>query len=387
MFCSCGSPGRKTRGKIGVSDAEADLDDHNTCEGDTDEDDTSETIDNEDDTSEAIDDEDEAKNLEKLKARLQPKTPHFFSYNGDRLHVRHWLPASTATCKGTVFYIHGLNGHLNGLASIQKAIAQAGFAVLGLDIVGHGYSEGLRSYVEDFEDVFDSVLHFVGLVMGSLADDDESDLGLSDSILKLMRSKPYFFLGESMGGMLAMYVSIRLHQDSGVCTERHEGTILIAPSLAVSIPSPPVVALLQTVVVPLAREQLMPESVSKASRPQPELQWRDPEEAHLRELDDWNRFPGVGLSWKERMRWATASAFASIYQGIDDEMKAVDFPFLVLHDPDDGICAYSGSEKLVELSPSQDKKLVEAKGALHDVSTNELPWVLDQILPWLDCHL
>jgi len=331
--------------------------------------------------------DDERRKREILRAMLLPQTPYFFYHDGKRLHVRHWLPPAGATISGTIFFMHGLNGHQNGVerGTFQNEFAKAGFAVAGFDCDGHGYSEGLRSYVEDFEDIFNEMLHFVGLVMGSVNDEDK-DLGLSHEILAQLRSKPYFIMGESMGGMLSMLSTVRLYQKD-VCAKRPNGIVLIAPALKVDIPSAIVVTLLQTVVVPLFRTSLMPEAVSKASNPHPELCWKDPEKAAKEELDNWHRFPGLGLCWKDRMRWATASAFATCFQGIENEMAAVECPILVLHDPGDQITSFSGSEKLMELSPSQDKTLIKAKGALHDVCGNELEWSLKQILPWLHNHL
>merc|ERR550537_753216 len=107
-----------------------------------------------------------------------------------------------------------------------------------------------------------------------------------------------------MGGMLAMYVSNRLSTlDDQSWVERHHGTVLIAPALSVNIPSRAVVLLLQAVVVPLASKQLMPQWVSKSSKPEPEYQYKDPKFAYMTELDDWHRFPGDGLAWKQNMRW------------------------------------------------------------------------------------
>mmetsp|Transcript_68041 Transcript_68041/g.199814 ORF Transcript_68041/g.199814 Transcript_68041/m.199814 type:complete len:363 (+) Transcript_68041:50-1138(+) len=338
---------------------------------------------------EELGDPKEAALREKVRAWISPKTPHFFRHGGQRLHVRHWLPAGAI--QGSVVYIHGLNGHVNRptLGELGVALQQQGFAVLTFDLPGNGYSDGLRSYVEDFESFFDAVLCFVRLALGESKDPDpeEADLGLAPAVKRQLLSRPYFIMGESMGGMLAMYSSLRLEESSPPWLDRYRGTILSAPALAVDTPSPAVICFLQNIVVPLAKERLMPEGVSKSSKPDPKLIARNPERTEIMELDDIKRFPGVALGWQDKMRWATASAFATIYSGIEGDMAEVDFPMIVLHDPDDAICKCSGSERLVELATSSDKEFIKKPGALHDIFANEFEWALGQVLPWMLARL
>lgn len=328
----------------------------------------------------------EREQREKLKAWLLPRTDFRFVHEGQSLHVRHWLPPEQGSARGVIFYIHGLNGHINrpSLDSSCKELAENCYAVLSFDQAGNGYSDGLRAYVSDFEDVFKSVLHLVQLVMeGPNHPEDGDNLGLSDAVARHLRKLPFFFFGESMGGMLAMYASIRLSEMSPSWAAQHRGTILIAPALKVDTPPRPVILLLQTIVVPLASTQLMSDMVSSSSKPKTELVCRDAEHVRMCELDDWNRFPGLGLGWQTQMRWATASAFATIYSRIEQDMGLVACPLLVLHDPEDKVCDYEGSQRLMQLCVSSDKKLVDAPNCLHDIRFNDTPWCMAQVLPWL----
>jgi len=334
----------------------------------------------------------ESAEAKRLRDWLLPRTPFFFNDDGVRLHVRHFLPTDTNNLRGTIFYLHGLNCHINGpgFASMGNAFAAAGFSMLSFDLVGNGYSEGLRAYVEDFEDVFKSILSFVRLVM--CKDCSDKDLtcmeqpyhfGIPDDMLNRIRSQPYFFMGESMGGMLAMYASIRLKQTSAPWHSQHHGTLLVAPALAVNVPPRPVVCLLTSVVVPLASKELMPKAVSSSAKPELTHVYRDPEHAKAAMQDDYHAFPGIGLHWRREMRWATAGSFAAIFSKINDDMKEVDCPLLVLHDPQDQITKVDGSRRLIQVAASKDKELVERPGALHDMISNEFDWFMGKVLPWL----
>merc|ERR1711920_159931 len=127
----------------------------------------------------------------------------------------------------------------------------------------------------------------------------------------------------------------------------------------------------------------MPEGVSSSSKPDPALEIRDPEQRAMLELDDYHRFPGVGLGWKQKMRWGTASAFASLYAEIEDDMEDVECALLILHDPEDQITSASGSRRLIELAQSSDKTLVDAPNGLHDIISNQKDWALGVIAEWL----
>jgi len=334
----------------------------------------------------------ESLEAKQLREWLLPKTQFFFKHEGACLHIRHFLPQEANKLRGTIVYLHGLNCHVNGpgMATLGNAFAAAGFGMLSFDLVGNGYSEGLRSYVEDFETVFRSILHFVRLVMCKDSSDknvagteEVFNLGIPDNMLFRIRSSPYFFMGESMGGMLATYASIRLKQACPPWLSQHHGTVLVAPALAVNVPPKAVVMLLRSVVVPLASKELMPQAVSSASKPEPSHVYRDPEQAKVAMQDDYHAFPGIGLQWRREMRWATAGAFAAIFSTIDDDMTSVDCPLLVLHDPLDQITKVDGSRRLVQVAASQDKELIERPGALHDIVSNEFDWFMGKVLPWL----
>jgi len=308
-------------------------------------------------------DEEENFVAKKLPEWWLPRTPGFFKLNGVHLHVRHFLPDEASKLRGTIFYVHGLKCHVNrpSLAILGNALTTAGFSMLTFDLMGNGYSEGLRDYVEDLEDVFRSVLRFVQIVMTEGHSDTDFactgelfDLGISDDMLNSIRSLPYFFLGESMGGILAMYSSIRLKQASPPWLSRHHGVVLVAPALAVKVPPKEVVMLLKSVVVPLASKDMIPQAVSNLPAGQ-----------------------------SSHVLWAAESAFAAMALKIDDDMKDVDCPLLVLHDPNDEVAKVDGSRRLVQIAASQDKELVECPGATHNVISNKLHLFMGKVLPWL----
>jgi acylglycerol lipase len=60
--------------------------------------------------------------------------------------------------------IHGVNEHSGRYAHLAEYFTARGFAVYSLDQIGHGKSEGTRSFVEKFSYLVDDILAYLDLV-------------------------------------------------------------------------------------------------------------------------------------------------------------------------------------------------------------------------------
>eukprot|EP00930_Biecheleria_cincta_P081650 TRINITY_DN7087_c0_g1_i2.p1 TRINITY_DN7087_c0_g1~~TRINITY_DN7087_c0_g1_i2.p1 ORF type:complete len:138 (+),score=32.86 TRINITY_DN7087_c0_g1_i2:264-677(+) len=106
--------------------------------------------------------------------------------------------------------------------------------------------------------------------------------------------------------------------------------------------------------------------------------------AEMELRDCSQRLPGVGLGYNQAMRWGTAGAFSELFSHIEEDMEDVDFPFLVIHDPEDSTCLFSGSERLIQLAPSEDKLLYEMHtGGLHCLPMAELEDYVRVMTSWM----
>ena len=135
-----------------------------------------------------------------------PRGPHFWTNrNGHKLYSRAWLPSSQMATKGVIALFHGYSGHINGVGreAFGKALAAQGFAVVGYDMQGHGYSEGEHALIERYEALVEDYLEFLATLLDSSAHDlGESQpalIGLVPDEFDLSRT-PLFVFGESMGG-------------------------------------------------------------------------------------------------------------------------------------------------------------------------------------------
>ena len=104
--------------------------------------------------------------------------------------------------------VHGMGEHSGRYMNVVDHFLPLGYAVYGLDHLGHGKSDGAREYVERFDDYTDSLTIFYKLVAEWQVD------------------KPIFILGHSMGGLITSYYLLD-HQ------EKFKGAVISAPAVKV----------------------------------------------------------------------------------------------------------------------------------------------------------
>ncbi|CAE8630032.1 unnamed protein product [Polarella glacialis] len=320
-----------------------------------------------------------------------PPTPHFFTFaaGSKRLHVRNTLPACNPhLVRGSIFFLHGYGAHINHpmLHQWLQRLAAAGYAIFSFDFPGHGYSPGERAYVKDFEEFLSAYMEFVHLVRTTPTSKGSTfDFGIAiEGLLQAARQKPFFIIGESMGGLLALVTSQRVRRDITLAAS-FGGTVLLAPALKVDMPPEAVIYLIRHAVVPLMPSSIMPAFLSKSASVPISAIIRDEEMADKVQKDNWGEAKG-GLGWRNGMRWVTINAFTLLMQNLPEVMSSSEGPMLVLHDPQDAIAHFGGSERLMELSPSKDKALIKMEDARHDIASNEPETSASHVIEWLAKH-
>jgi alpha-beta hydrolase superfamily lysophospholipase len=115
----------------------------------------------------------------------------FYVYSKDHtlLHGLFWLPDVSPVA--VVYLVHGLGGHVGRYAPLALALNKEKIAVIGIDLRGHGKSQGKRAYIRSLKDVFNDILAAVTH---------------GNSILH--ENIPRFICGNSMGATLALQVAL-----------------------------------------------------------------------------------------------------------------------------------------------------------------------------------
>ena len=111
-----------------------------------------------------------------------------------RLKGKVWLPKSTPS--GVVCLIHGFGEHIDRYEHVAKSMNDAGLALCGIDLRGHGMSEGKRGHTPSFDHL--------------MRDIDQYIKGTRTAYPGL----PIHLYGHSMGGNLAINYLLRFpHAD------------------------------------------------------------------------------------------------------------------------------------------------------------------------------
>eukprot|EP00752_Nemacystus_decipiens_P011577 g10281.t1 len=322
-----------------------------------------------------------------------PKGDKFFlNSRGQRLHLRTFLPEGGVEMKALLFWYHGYAAHVNGptLLDFTRGMAASGYAVIAVDQHGHGYSDGATVMIADYKHLLDDNLGILDVVMNGTPDGEQCSLGLGGDVRDKMAKLPFFFGGQSMGGSLSLLMALRVWRDSSrsEMASRFMGTLLNCPAIKANPPPKPILMLLKHVIAPLFPTRQIPRFLENVSVP--ELVWVNPEHMEMGAMDKVG-LPG-GLGWPGTMRLGTGSTLLDMLAELDSRLSEISFPFLVLHDPDDGVVRFEGTEKLLKEATTpadvpRSKEIKEMQGLKHDLVSNASPQMLEAYIDWAGARL
>lgn len=136
-----------------------------------------------------------------------------FTKQADNLpfYFQGWQPETSP--KAVVCLVHGLGEHTGRYAHVAAALNDAGYAVLGFDLRGHGKSGGRRGHTPSYDTLMD-------------------DIGrLLDEAATRYPGLPRFLYGHSLGGNLVLTYALRRRAAIA-------GVISTSPGLRVANPLP-----------------------------------------------------------------------------------------------------------------------------------------------------
>jgi acylglycerol lipase len=84
--------------------------------------------------------------LDIIKLREEYDDPHhlFVTSDGVTLFLRKWMPKTDTPRQSAILILHGLTAYSGPYSDVAEPLAEHGFTVYGLDLRGHGLSEGNR---------------------------------------------------------------------------------------------------------------------------------------------------------------------------------------------------------------------------------------------------
>ncbi|XP_020231304.1 caffeoylshikimate esterase isoform X2 [Cajanus cajan] len=275
---------------------------------------------------------------------------------GVQLFTCRWLPFSSP--KGLVFFCHGYAVECSKfMRACGERLANAKYAVFGVDYEGHGRSEGVRGLITKFDNIVN----------------DCEDIFKSICDLQEHKGRAKFLYGDSMGGA----VCLLLHKKNPLFWD---GVVLVAPMCKIlekHLP-PPIVANVLTKI-----EDLIPKWKIVPSKDFIESGFKD--RAKREEIRN-NK-----LIYQDKPRLKTAMEMYRTSTSIEDSLHEVTLPFIVLHGENDAVIDPRISNTLYEKASSIDKTFKLYTGMCHGITTGEsdenITLVFADIIAWLDKHV
>lgn len=274
----------------------------------------------------------------------------FVTARSDNLFTQSWTPVS-AKIRGLVVLMHGLNEHSGRYNDFAKELNANGFKVYGMDWIGHGGSDGLHGYVHSLDYAVDDLKSFL------------------DKILTENPGFPCFCFGHSTGA--AIVLKAMMDPEVGA---RVSGVVLTSPAVGIQ-PSHPLVVILAPVLSFLL-PTLQLNSANKKGMPVS----RDPDALVAKYSDP--------LVYTGSVRVRTGYEILRTTAYLQQNLKRLRIPFLVLHGAADTVTDPAASQRLHEEASSTDKTIQLLEGFLHDLLIEpEREEIMKDIVDWFNCRV
>jgi alpha-beta hydrolase superfamily lysophospholipase len=265
--------------------------------------------------------------------------------DGLKLYAQNLSPETEP--KAVICLLHGLGEHSARYSHVARAFTAAGYAIVTFDLRGHGRSEGPRGHVPSGNSFLEDI-----------------DCLLAEAANRYP-GKPCFLYGHSLGGLLALFYTLRRKPELA-------GVVATGAGL-----KSPLAEQKQKIAFAQVFAKLFP-TLTIPTGLNPELLSHDPQVVEAYRKDPWVH---------DRASLAMAS---STFRTLKWTMQhAAEFgpPLLLMHGTADQLTYASGSREFAE-QVGEASKLHLWDGLYHEIHNEpEKDQVVGEIIQWLDHQL
>ena len=277
---------------------------------------------------------------------MQQTEGNFKSIRDLNIFYKGWLPDGDV--KAVLLIVHGVGEYCERYMNVVNRFVPLGYAVYGLDHIGHGKSDGEREMVVRFEDFIEPLMTYHKMVKG------------------WHPQLPIFIYGHSMGGLIASFHLLEHQAD-------FKGAILSAPAVKVPDNISPVV---------IAIGNMLSKVAPKAGLIGLDTFYLSHDKAVV---DAYNADP---LVFHGKMPARISAEMLRAMSSVTAGAGKIHLPLFILQGSGDKIVDPAGAPMLYEKVSSKDKTLKVYEGLYHEVHNEpEREIMFKDLEAWLQTHL
>ena len=278
--------------------------------------------------------------------QMRHKEGYFKGARGINSYYQYWLPEDEP--KAILLVVHGLAEHCGRYMNVVNHFAPSGYAVYGIDHIGHGKSDGERVYVDRFQDYIDTLKIYFDMIR-----DWHPDI-------------PVIMIGHSMGGLIGAAYLLEHQQELSAA-------VLSGPSVKVPDDISKAVIFagkVLSVVMPKAGIiQLEADGVSS-----------DP--------DVVDAYVNDPLVFTGKVTARMGAEMIKTMQHVTETAPEISLPIMIVQGSADRLVDPGGAQLLYDLAGSADKTIQIYDGFYHEVFNEpDHLQVLNDVQQWIEAHL
>jgi alpha-beta hydrolase superfamily lysophospholipase len=262
------------------------------------------------------------------------------------IYFQYWLPEDEH--RAILIIVHGLAEHSGRYMNVVNHFVPAGYAVCGIDHIGHGKSDGERVYVDRFQDYTTTLTKYVDMIRGWQSD------------------KPIFMVGHSMGGLIgAAYLLEHQHELSGA--------VFSGPGIKVPDNISPSVIFMGKILSKILPKAGILQLDSKGVSRDPAV------------VDAYVKDP---LVYSGKVTARLGAEMLKTMQDVTNNAAQIKLPLTIVQGSDDSLVDPGGAQLLYDSVSSKDKSIKIYEGFYHEVFNDpEHEQVLNDVQKWIEAHL
>ncbi len=258
--------------------------------------------------------------------------------NGLLLHVKR---DEVENAKATIIITHGIAEHSGRYNEITKKLNDQGYTVVRYDLRGHGQSQGPRGALKSYHQFIDDLHVFV-------------------TEEKKLNPKKIFLIGHSMGGLIVNLYAVKYPKSVHGIISSAAPTYFIKDVLPFRIIGYKWLGFINKT------NDLADDSLSR-----------------IKEVEqDYVSDP---LNLKSYKFSLAGNMFVSGVRYLNKHLENYETPVLILHGSADKIVPAIFSERLHQLIPHSDKKLIIYESSYHEIFNDiDREKVITDVIEWLN---